>query len=280
MSYVAIVAPAYNAARFLESTVESVRQQTYTDWELILVDDGSLDGTWEMIETLMGRDERIRGIRRPNGGPSGARNTGIARTNSQWVAMIDADDLWEPTKLERQLEIVESQQPVDVVCSNATLFCDEGPAPRWNLPARELTLAGDAGLRRLIHRNVVVLSSTLVRRSWLCRSGGFDERFRMCEDYHLWLRMMAEGARFHYCPDRLIRYRFHNTNCSNNRLEMKRHRLMVLRDIRCPSWRCRAARWLKTTELGVSLAKRRLFEKAPARAAPQPSMLGAKAARM
>ena len=116
---ISIITPAYNASEFLSQTVASALAQTFRDFELLIVDDGSTDDTRNIALTWARTDPRIRILTRPHGGPSAARNTAIADARGQYFALLDSDDLWHPTFLDAQMSILTSSRTVDIVTGNA-----------------------------------------------------------------------------------------------------------------------------------------------------------------
>ena len=103
---VSIITPLYNGQRFIAKTIESVQAQTYVDWEMLIINDGSTDTSAEIVETFSADDDRIKLFSQPNGGSAAARNNGIRRAEGQYIALLDADDVWEPFFLESQLELM------------------------------------------------------------------------------------------------------------------------------------------------------------------------------
>ncbi|HEX7316872.1 MAG TPA: glycosyltransferase family 2 protein [Pyrinomonadaceae bacterium] len=207
---VSVVMPAYNAGRYIAESVESVRGQTFQDWELVVVDDGSEDDTRAVVEAYAASDARVRYVRRPNGGQAAARNTGLARARGSLVAFLDADDLWLPEKLEAQLAVLE-RTGVDLVYSDGYFFSDE----EVELDERFDILPGEARgaemFRTLFASNRIGTLSVLVKRGALDAVGLFDEdrAYQNCEDYDLWLRLAKWGAGFYGMTERLMRYRRH-----------------------------------------------------------------------
>lgn len=114
---VSIITPIYNGAKYVSETIESVLEQTYPDWEMIIVDDGSKDNSAEIIREYVGKDNRIQLVQQPNGGSASARNNGIRRANGRYIALLDADDLWEPTFLESQLALMNEKNAIVVHAS-------------------------------------------------------------------------------------------------------------------------------------------------------------------
>jgi len=182
---VSVVLISFDGEQYIAKAIQSVLDQTWRDLELIVVDDGSTDGTAEVIRGI--RDPRLRYVRQENAGPSAARNTGIEASTGEWVAFLDCDDWWRPTKLETQLAVAKSSGAA-FVCSGATLL-DEGGAHIADIPAR---LAGDA-LPTLLLGNGVPGggSSAMIRKSTLEEVGGFDVSIRFAEDWDCWLRIAA-----------------------------------------------------------------------------------------
>jgi glycosyltransferase involved in cell wall biosynthesis len=185
MPKVSVVIPVYNARHFLRHTVATVFAQTWQDWELVVVDDGSTDGSGDAIRDC---GERVRYIRQDNGGVAKARNRGIADSTGQYVALLDHDDLWHPTKLQKQVAVLEGRPDLGMVITDVAHIDRDG---------REMGIIG-AGYRpserfaRLFVRGYVPTpSAALIRRSVLQQVGGFDEAFLSAglDDHELWTRI-------------------------------------------------------------------------------------------
>ena len=121
---VSIITPIYNGAKYVSETIESVLKQTYPHWEMIIVDDGSKDNSAEIIREYVTKDDRIQLIQQPNGGSASARNNGIRRANGRYIALLDADDLWEPTFLESQLALMKEKDAIVVHASYRKWCCN------------------------------------------------------------------------------------------------------------------------------------------------------------
>src|SRR4051812_1023393 len=119
MPTVSVIVPAYNVASYVGATIESALTQTYQDFELIVVDDGSTDETGAIVDAAVARDARIRVVRQPNGGLSSARNAALRNARGRYIALLDGDDLWDPGFLAAQLAVFESRPDVSVVTGNA-----------------------------------------------------------------------------------------------------------------------------------------------------------------
>lgn len=199
---VSVIIPTFNRARLLQESVSSVVRQSHKDWELLIVDDGSTDGTEAAVRPLL-EDPRIRYLKRPNGGVSRARNAGIKETSAPWVAFLDSDDVWLPSKLERQMADLEAAPGAVMGITHCAAVGADGGL------VEEFRPTGEAALERLIlGANVFpgAASSALVRRTALEAAGGFDEELQFSADWDMWIRLAAQGA---VCvtPEILVRYR-------------------------------------------------------------------------
>lgn len=188
---VSIITPAYNAERFLDETVESALRQTCSDFELLIADDGSTDGTLRLARELAASDPRILVTSGPNQGPAGARNDAMKRARGRVFALLDSDDRWFPDYLSTQLRIL-AESDADIVTTNAiNAGGEQDGAPIW--PAT-------SGLARLTLLDVItqensVCIMSVFRREIVDRIGGFDSAFNGNEDYEFWLRAAQAGAR-------------------------------------------------------------------------------------
>lgn len=201
----AFVVPMYQAERTIARCLESIRAQTVTDLEVVVVDDGSTDTSPDIVAALARADPRIRLVRNPsNQGVARSLNVGLAATEAELVARLDADDEAAPTRLERQIELMRSSPEVAVCGSFVTLI---GRTPRHDQVA-EVPIHDDeirAELRDSIHCPFYH-PSVLFRRRMVLDAGGYRELFRNSEDYDLWFRLAGEGS-FHNIPEPLTRYR-------------------------------------------------------------------------
>ena len=203
---ISVVIPAYNAAAFLPRCLESVFAQTLKPHEVIVVNDGSVDNTAELAAKL-----GANVITRPNGGLSAARNTGIKNASSDWIALLDADDIWAPDKLERQVQRIRPDTVL--VYTGIRIFDDNGI--RDQLPAME---AGKAR-NMLRYRNPITPSTVLVRREAVLQDGGFREDIRACEDWEMWVRLQRVGQ-FEAISEPLTDYYVHPKSLSANPAKM------------------------------------------------------------
>ena len=226
---VSVVIPAYNAAATLDQTLRSVREQTHRTLEIIVVDDGSTDATAAIVQQHASADGRVQLLRQRNAGVAAARNLGWQRARADWVAFIDADDLWLPAKIERQLAALDAagERVGLVYCwyariDHAGRIAGTQHDPRWH---------GDVLEPILMSNFVGNGSAALICRAALVAAGGFDAGLQArgahgCEDYLLYFRI-AEAWRFALAPERLVGYRWLPDNMSSNRPRMLRSWLLV-----------------------------------------------------
>ncbi|MBX9581390.1 MAG: glycosyltransferase [Gemmataceae bacterium] len=205
---VSVVMAARNYARFLPQAVESVLTQTVTDWELVIVDDGSSDDTPAAARPFLA-DRRVRYVRADRLGQPRAKNLGVGLTRGEFVAFLDADDIWHPAKLERQLPLFTANPGVGVVhCGRAVI--DEA-----GRPVDRSAPAGPRGrvLAPLFVYNSVCFSSVVVRRRVFEHVGGFDPVWDLAIDYDFWLRV-ARHYEFDGVDEELVLYRTGHGNLS------------------------------------------------------------------
>jgi len=206
---VSVVIPVHNGEKYLAQAIESVLAQTFRDFELLIVDDGSTDGTAAIIRSYTERDSRVRALTQENRGVAAAGNRGLQEARHEWVARLDADDVFLPEKLERQVAFLRRNPDAKIV---GTLACF------INHAGRPLGLVGTEGpytpaeYYRLIGENrpiYFVNSSTLMHRETILSIGGYREPFAPAEDVDLWIRMMEQGHLMLKVPEPLLLYRLH-----------------------------------------------------------------------
>ena len=205
---VSVLIPAHNAANYVEDALDSVLRQTFDDFEVIVVNDGSTDSTPDILDEMNRRDERIRVIHAPQRGIIAALNLGIAVCEGKFIARMDADDICHPDRLRSQVELMESNSEISVCGTLVKMF------PRRNL--RGGMVRYEKWLNSLIsqeqiHRDIFIESplahpSTMLRRNELIELGGYRE-YGWAEDYDLWLRYHIRGKQFAKVNSALVMWR-------------------------------------------------------------------------
>lgn len=211
MPTVSVIIPAYQVTTYIAEAVDSILAQSYRDFEIIVVNDGCPD-TANLERALAPYLSRIRYIRQENAGPSAARNAGIRAATGEWIALLDADDGWDPEYLASQIGYLDRHPEIDLVYPDAVYF-GEGPLVGRRFmemcPSRgEVTIAG------LLEERCCVFISVLARRRTLLDAGLFDPAMRRAEDFDMWLRVLGVGGRIGYQPRVLARYRKRETSAS------------------------------------------------------------------
>lgn len=215
---VSVVIPTHDRLQYLREAVDSVGAQTREDWELLVVDDGSSDGTVAYLEGL--GEDRLRVLERTHTGNVAAlRNVGIREARGEWVAFLDSDDRWRPRKLERQLEALEADPAAHWSYTRAVVIDAAGAEveDEWLGPAP--ATSGDVLEGLLRHEARIVMPAVMARRSLLMELGGFDETLSFCEDYDLWLRL-ARRSSVRGVDQRLCEVRRHPANMTGDQPEV------------------------------------------------------------
>jgi glycosyltransferase involved in cell wall biosynthesis len=226
---VSVVLPVHNGAATIDETLRSVRSQTYRNLEIIIVDDGSYDETLQIASGHAAVDQRLHLIRQRQGGVAAARNTGIARARGEVLAFVDADDLWAPDKVAKQIAALRAAGPRCAVVYNWYAMIDE--KSRIIDRSYQPSDRGDV-LVRMCYGNLIGNgSSALVTKAALLEAGGFDPTLRArgaegCEDFQLFFKI-AERHQFALVPEYLTGYRRTPTNMSSDLLQMHRSWMLV-----------------------------------------------------
>jgi glycosyltransferase involved in cell wall biosynthesis len=213
---VTVIIPVYNGAAFIADTVKSVLAQTFRDFELIVLDDGSTDDTPNILGAL--QDPALRVVRKSNSGVADTRNQGLGLARGELVAFLDADDLFTPENLAHKVRFLDEHPDVGLVHSEIYFFNESG-----NLRTHGRAECQGSVLAPLLEFKAMVNSpsSALIRRELLARVGGFDIRLSTSADRDLWIRLAAE-TRFGYLPEPLVRYRLHSGQMHHNIDAMER----------------------------------------------------------
>jgi len=212
MPKVSIILPTYQRIHFLPRAIESVRAQTFPEWELLIVDNGSTDGTEALVQQFQERDGRIRSLKEERKGASHARNSGLQEARGEFIAFLDDDDEWLPEKLSRQIHFFESHADIELLYTQSYMKDARGiligqkPSGKPALSFMEL-LEGDS----------IPLLTVLLRRRCLEKVGGFDATLKTAQDYDLWLRIAKEFP-IGFLPEPLAIYHRHGANMSTQPL--------------------------------------------------------------
>lgn len=211
MPEVSVIIPAYNCEKFIKETIGSALSQTYQNFELIIIDDGSRDNTKKIVENF--NDSRIVYIYQGNSGVSVARNNGILKAKGKYIALLDHDDLWLPEKLEKQILLFDFNNKVGIVYSDSYLINSKGKIIgsifQYSRPYRGNVLP------QLFLDNFIPCLTTVIRRDVFEKIGFFNPKFSICEEYDLFLRI-AEKYEMDFIKLPLSKYRVHDTNFSKN----------------------------------------------------------------
>lgn len=228
---ISIIVPAYNVAAYIGDALDSVFAQDFTNFETIVINDGSID-TPELELALEPYRDRINYIQQPNRGISAARNAGLHAARGELIALLDSDDKWLPGKLTEQLRFMR-EGSYDMVYSDALLFGEmhwpEGTTFMDRSPSN-----GPVSLHSLLDLQATpVVSTVIMRKDLVMQVGGFDETDRYIpEDYELWLRMAKAGARIAYQRKPLAKYRYRSDSMSASRVKLHTGAVRVLQKAR------------------------------------------------
>ncbi|MFN3530989.1 MAG: glycosyltransferase family 2 protein [Candidatus Brocadia sp.] len=229
---VSVVIPAHNAAKMIAETLESLLAQSFTNWEAIIIDDGSNDGTAAVAGSFAKKDHRIRIVSQQKMGVSAARNMGISMASFDWLLFLDADDLILPQYLERMTRLLISDPSLDAVYCNWARVARDGTLVKEEF----CRLTGDM-FSTFARRALFPIHACIVRRSLVMAVGGFDTSLRTCEDWDLWQRVARTGAQFGVIDEALVLYRMQPASASVDGFQMLTDGLRVLRQGHMPDMR-------------------------------------------
>jgi len=231
---VSVIIPAYNAEKFIEKTLESVVTQTYFNLEIFVIDDGSSDSTPEIVRAIAQKDPRVYLLQQTNAGVAAARNLGIQHAQGEFVAPIDADDVWAPSTIEKLVGKSQSSVALPNVVYAWSIDIDETDQPIGGFNAA--VVRGDVYKILICHNFLGNASATLIRKSCLDDIGGYDTQLRVknaqgCEDWDLYLRL-AESSKFDVVPEFLVAYRKVPSGMSSDFRQMARSQQLMLENVR------------------------------------------------
>lgn len=222
MPLISIIIPIYNGEKTIKNTIESVLKQSFTDFEIIVVNDGSQDSTLEILNQI--KDERLRVFSYSNAGVSASRNRGLALARGEFISFLDADDLWTPDKLESQLRALQAHPQAAVAYSWSDWVDESGQFLR---AGGHITVNGKAYEKLLVRDFVESGSNPLIRKQALDEVGEFDSSVTPAEDWDMWLRLAARYE-FVTVPYPQILYRISPNSASFNVWKMEAGSLRVI----------------------------------------------------
>lgn len=222
MPKVSVIIPAYNCERFVSVAIDSVLAQSYDDYEIIVVNDGSTDSTCKI---LSGYSSKIKVIDQPNGGPAEARNTGVKHSGGEYLAFLDQDDAWLPDKLKMQVELLEKNAETALAYTDTYVLSDKAFESECSMSLRTFRMRRPRRgrvLEYLLIENFIPTSSVMVRKKSILRAGTFDPSVVPSEDYDMWLRIAAEHE-IDYLDVPLVKYRDHVACFRKNKVVTMTH---------------------------------------------------------
>ena len=250
---ISIIIPCYTYGRYLPETLKSLLDQTFSDWECVLVANGSDALTLQVIQVFVDKDSRFRKLSTQNHGPSAARNEGIQASRGRYIQLLDADDILENRKFEVQSSYLHAQPETGVVYGEVRYFTDGAPE-QWrrslHLPDREwmpkVSGKGSLLVNTLLRFNIMTIHAPLVRREMMDLVGCMDEALSGFEDWDLWLRMAMSDVQFTFLPvaGSLSLVRTHPGSLNQDRSTMRQYLLRV---------------WEKALESGQLNLKQRVY---------------------
>ena len=224
--------PSYNYSRYLPVAIQSVLSQTYSDLELIVTDDCSTDGSREILEQWSKLDSRVVPVfHAMNQGLARARNSGLAVSTGDFIALCDADDIWLPEKLKTQMECFQAQPELGLVHCDSAIIDGEGKLTGERFGALSnygRRASTDSLFEALCERNFLCVPTVILRREAIEYAGGFEESLRSLEDWVCWAKVSRKYP-FYYIAEPLVQYRVHGAGLSNNLKGMASNRVKAVR---------------------------------------------------
>jgi len=215
MPRVSVIIPAYNSMPWVSAAIDSVLSQGYRDYEVVVIDDGSTDKTADVLESY-GR--KIRCMHQANAGVSNARNRGLSVSTGEFIAYLDADDMWYSQKLESQIAFLDAHPQCGLVHSDVTVVDEQDKVirARFNVETARPIPSGYCR-QDLLRRCHIQVPSVIERRECIEEVGGFDEQFMATEDYLHWIMVSLKGWEFGYINEPLAKYRWRPGSVSSNK---------------------------------------------------------------
>lgn len=207
---VSIVMPTYNRCALIGSAINSVLAQNYTNWELIIVDDGSTDNTVAMVAERYGAEPRIKLYEQTNSGQGAARNRAIGNSAGEFIAFLDSDNMWREDRLDKGVAVLLQNKAIGLCYSDETFIDING----GDLSYENMRRYSGYVFPKLIVDNFISLNTVLMRRTILPNAQPFNAQNRLDEDYELWLELSVKNE-FFYIPEKLVAYRVEGERVSN-----------------------------------------------------------------
>ena len=225
---VSVIIPAYNVERYIKESLDSALVQTYRNIEIIIVDDGSIDSTRRVLDPYIEK-KNIKYIFQLHQGLPSARNTAIRNSQGEYIAFLDADDIFAPTKIERQVEHLEKNPDCDVSYCDLYHFFDDRPGQLFKLDYHYYS--GKDFLPNILRYFFIAPLTVVLRRSVFERFGYFDESFVVAEDLDFWLKVAYRGGRICFLPEILGKLRLRQKGNIQTLEDQPRLKLMALRGV-------------------------------------------------
>jgi len=204
---VSIIIPVYNLEAFIGDALDSIAAQTYKNFQVLIVDDGSTDGTQKVIERYL-MDSRFRYIYQDHSGPGAARNNALRQATGSLIAFLDGDDLWLNDKLEKQVAVFMADSSIEISATNCSHIREDGSyMGREEYVDYPFELLKDPK-KAMFQKNLILSISVMIRKELYDKFGGFDESISYGEDYDLWLRFLQNGCKLNILMEPLSKRRY------------------------------------------------------------------------
>ena len=228
---ISIIMPAYNCKNYIRQAVDSVKRQTYPDWELLILNDASSDGTGEAAAKLAKEDDRIRYLENEaNLGVAGTRMRGVQMAEGSWIAFLDSDDCWNEDKLEKQMQLIQRVTDAAIVFTGSAFMNEQGEKSSYILHVPERV-----SYKELLKQNIISCSSVLVKKELVLKYGMPDGDLH--EDFALWLQILRNGGNAFGIDEPLLIYRVSVGSKSGNKLHAAQMQMRVFRFVGLKKWK-------------------------------------------